>query len=370
MDAYLDCLEIELAGRLQTPQPMATLFLGGGTPTHLPVEQLSRLLKLLSYWLPVAAGGEYSCEGNPLDCSQDRLEGLRAAGVNRLSLGGQSFDDAKLRQLERDHTGQQLRQALRVASGYFDNLSLDLIFAAPNETLAVWRDDLARALDSPIRHLSTYGLTIERGAAFYGRMLHGQLSEVDSDAQLEMYLLAIQQLTAAGWQHYEVSNFCQPGFNCHHNRTYWQGEPWWGLGPGAASFLPSRLDVSARWPSDPRLAPADAASPSSWVRSTNHRSTTQYIRRLRSGAGAVVERDVLDLEQLVRERVVFGLRQMAGVSLAELSQQLGGSVRDLLEPYLGRYLQQGWLELSGDRLRLTRSGLVISDSLWPDLLQP
>lgn len=369
IDDYLNCLELELSRRLSAPWPVQTLFLGGGTPTHLSSSQLQRLLKLLGNWLPMQAGCEFSVEANPLDCTESCLANLRSAGVNRLSLGGQSFSDDKLRTLERDHCGSQLMAALDLAKDYFQNLSLDMIFAVPGESLDQWQEDLRYALGSPIAHLSTYGLTIERGANFFGRTLRGSLAELDSEAQLSMYRLAIEQLTLAGWQHYEVSNFSKPDYACRHNQVYWQGKYWWGFGPGAASFLPTSMATDVLPQNDtPASCQAQSIHTQS-VRMTNHRSTTQYLRRLQQGDSPVGEIELIDRQQAVRERLVFGLRQRAGIDLSELDQLYGSNARQLFEPYLSRNIDLGFFELSGTQLRLTESGLVISDGLWPDLLE-
>ena len=269
------CAGARIAQTLSTPQPVETLFLGGGTPTHLQPSELEQLLRTVVQWLPLAPEGEFSCEANPLDCNPERLQILREFGVNRISLGGQSFDDGKLRQLERDHSGAELRQALERCAESFSRVSLDLIFAVPDETLETWKGDLASALASPVGHLSTYGLTIERGAAFYGRMLHQQLTELTAEHQLEMYRHAIDELSARGWEHYEVSNFaCTDHARCRHNEAYWLGHPWWAFGPGAASF-------------------EHAADGESFVRRVNHRSTTAYLRKVQSNQSPIAESERL-----------------------------------------------------------------------------
>ena len=346
--AYLDALDGEMAARLEAPIEVDTIFLGGGTPSHLAPGALRTLLERVGRWLKLAPGGEYSCEANPLDCDDDRLELLRGHGVNRLSLGGQSFNDEKLRRLERDHDGRALSAALDRAASYFPRVSLDLIFAAPAETLSVWREDIARAQSSPIGHLSTYGLTIERGSAFYGQALRARIVELEQESQLAMYAHAIDALVARGWEHYEVSNFALTGQVCRHNESYWLGRPWWGFGPGAASFL---FD-------DRRRA----------TRRVNHRGTIAYIRRQLAGQEVAVESETLTREDRVRERLVFGLRRLAGVTWRELEAAWGSPARPLFEPWITRYLERGWLEQTGDSLRLTREGLYVSDGLWPDLL--
>lgn len=353
MSAFLEAIELEMARTLVHPREVDTLFLGGGTPTHLPPELLGRLLETLARWLRPVGQFEFSCEANPLDCDRQRLRILADAGVNRLSLGGQSFSDRKLKVLERDHSGLQLRHALAECAATFDNLSLDLIFAAPQETLREWERDLELAMQSPVHHLSTYGLTIERGSAFFGRTLRRELCELEPDLQLAMYQHTIDSLTQHHWEHYEVSSFAHAGYRCRHNQAYWLGEPWWAFGPGAASFTANDQGVM--------------------VRAVNQPSTTGYLKRVLSGDSAVKESEPLSIEERVRERLVFGLRQLGGVDLLELDQLLGQPAQPLFEPYVTEYVARGWLEWDArelSRLRLTRDGLMISDSLWPDLLAP
>lgn len=342
VEPFLDALERELAG-LERPRPVDTLFWGGGTPTYLKPGQLERLIELSRQWLPLAAGGEWSCEANPLDCTTEKLQQLRDAGVTRLSVGGQSFNDQKLKLLERDHTGQQLSDTLQTARTLFPSLSLDLIFATPGETLANWQADLGAALAHAVDHVSTYGLTIEKGSAFFGRQLRGELTSVEESLELEMYQTAIERLTAAGLEHYEVSNFAQPGHRCRHNEAYWLGSPWLAFGPGAAGF--------------------DGRS-----RTVNHRSLHTYLRRVLSGESPVAERDEIDDEQQVRERFVFGMRRLQGIEWDALATPRFPQPQTLFEPYLSRALAAGWFVREGERIRLSSAGLVISDALWPDFL--
>ena len=341
---FLNAVELEMDRTLeQTDVELDTLFLGGGTPSHLSAGDLGRLLEMLRRKFVLGEGWEFSCEVNPLDCTAEKLELLRGGGVNRLSIGGQSFQPRKLHRLGRDHSGEQLRDAMQRTTASFANVSLDLIFAAPGETLAEWRADLEATIAFGPQHISTYGLTVERGSAFYGQAKRGRIIELDDDLQLAMYELAIDRLSAAGYEHYEVSSFARPGFQCRHNTAYWLGEPWWAFGPGAASFIGS-------------------------VRAVNHRSTTTYIRRVLAGQSPVAESESLSAEQVLRERLVFGLRRLAGIDLAELSKGWGGDCEPLFAPVLDEYISGGWLSRAGDQVRLTRAGLVVSDSLWPRFL--
>lgn len=342
-DAYLDALERELAG-LGQPRPVETLFLGGGTPTRLRGGRLAQLLSLARHWFPLAPGGEWSCEANPADLDRDTARCLAAAGVNRLSLGGQSFRNQTLAVLERDHTGAQLAEAIDLARQHFPSVALDLIFAVPGQSLADWRDDLRRARESGVQHVSTYGLTFEKGAAFWGRLARGELPRADEELERQQFLAAIDELTAAGIVHYEVSNFARPGHACRHNEAYWAGEEYFAAGPGAARYVAGRREV-------------------------NHRSTSTWIRRLLAGQSPVAEREALAPEDRAREALVFGLRRMRGIRLAEFAVRFGFDALALGGRALARQIERGSLEERDGWLRLTRQGLCISDSIWPHLLR-
>lgn len=340
---YLEALGRELAS-LGPPAEVDTLFFGGGTPTHLPPPELQRLLKTVLRQFPLAAGAEFSVEANPVDLDESRLGLLTEYGVTRVSLGAQSFAPDKLALLERDHTPANIAQAFAGARRHVAQVSLDLIFAAPGETLAAWKDDLTHAVRLRPDHVSTYGLTFERGTRFHARRLHHELSEADEELQRQMYLTAIDTLTAAGLEHYEVSNFARPGARCRHNEIYWTGGSFFAVGTGAARYIDGRREV-------------------------NHRSTTTYIRRVLAGQSPVAETEQLGPEDAARERLVFGLRRLQGIDLAEFERQTGFGVVQLGGLELARHINSGRLERSSSRLRLTREGLVVSDAIWPDLLR-
>jgi oxygen-independent coproporphyrinogen-3 oxidase len=339
IESYLAALQRELSW-LGQPQPVQTLFVGGGTPTHLPAAQLARLLALLQRWFPLLPGGEWSVEANPVDLDAARLDVLGQAGITRISLGVQSLAPHKLAVLERDHDAACVARAVATARQVAASVSLDLIFGVPGETLADWHRDLQAALDLQPDHLSTYGLTWEKGARFWARRLRGQLAPLDEETERAMYEAAIDRLTAAGMEHYEVSNFARPGHRCRHTEVYWRREPFFGVGPGAARLIGGRREV-------------------------NHRSTTMYLRRVLAGQSPVQEAEQLGPEDAARERLVLGLRQMEGVDLAAFQEATGFSVFQLGGEALLQMLRQGLLELTDGRLRLTRQGLLVSDALWP-----
>jgi oxygen-independent coproporphyrinogen-3 oxidase len=340
--SFLDALSVELR-LLGNRRRVETIYIGGGTPTLLSIPQLQRAIEEIAKWLELDATGEFTIEANPNDLELDKVNALVALGCNRLSLGVQSFQPEKLRFLERQHTPSQARQAIAMAL-QCGKACVDLIFGVPGETLEAWQQDLEQAIESGAQHISTYGLTYEKGARFWSLQSQKRIQPVDEHVELDMYLAAIDRLTQAGYEHYEVSNFAKPGYRSRHNSVYWSQNRWWAFGPGAARFVGR-------------------------TRSVNHRSTTSYIRRLLQGASAVAESELLTDEQMLREQTVFGLRQLQGIAWPLSTPTHLSRVQFDIETTIQGYCDQGWLACENDRLRLTRSGLVISDSLWPRLLE-
>jgi oxygen-independent coproporphyrinogen-3 oxidase len=343
IERYLLAIERELQS-LGEPREVDTLFMGGGTPTHLPDAELRRLLALVWQWFPLAAGHEFSVEANPADMSERLVSTLAEYGVNRISLGAQSFAADKLRLLERDHCGTDVARAVGLARAGIAAVSLDLIFGVPGETLEMWRADLSAALALGPDHVSTYGLTFERGTPFWSRLTKGELCRIDEDLERAMYLSAIESLSAAGFEHYEVSNFARPGRRCRHNEAYWAGAPYFAIGPGAARYVDGR-------------------------RETNHRSTTTYLNRLLDGRSPVGESETLSPEDRAREGLVFGLRRLEGVDRRKFFERTAFEVDPLVGEPLRRFVKLGLLADDGERIRLTREGLLVSDGIWPSFLR-
>lgn len=342
IEVYLDALERELS-LLGEPREVETLFFGGGTPTHLEPEQLRRLLQLVLTWHPLAAGYEFSVEANPVDLTREKTAVLAEQGVTRISLGAQSFQPDKLQLLERDHRRAEIERAFTFARQQVASVSLDLIFGTPGETLDAWQSDLDAALALEPDHISTYGLTFERGTAFWGRLLKGELSPSDEAVEADMYGAAIDRLSAAGFEHYEVSNFARPGQRCRHNEVYWLGGEYYAAGPGAARSIDGR-------------------------RETNHRSTTTWIKRIRAGLSPVQESEVLPPEDKAREALVFGLRRLEGIDRVRFVQRTGYTVDALVGEKLRQFVALGLLTDDGQQVRLTRQGLFVSDSIWTEFL--
>jgi oxygen-independent coproporphyrinogen-3 oxidase len=202
---------------------------------------------------------------------------------------------------------------------------------------------LQQAIDTGVPHISTYGLTFERGTQFWSRRLHGELQSLDDELERDMYALAIDLLTAAGYEHYEVSNFAKPGHRCRHNETYWSGDPFFAVGPGAARFVNGRREI-------------------------NHRSTTTYIKRMLAGQSPVAEVDELSPRERASELLVVGLRRLQGVHRTVFVARSGFTIDELAGKTIERFVAQGLLSDDGQTVQLTRAGLFISDSLWPELL--
>ncbi|MDZ4782724.1 MAG: radical SAM family heme chaperone HemW [Planctomycetia bacterium] len=343
IEPYLAAIAKELSW-LETPRPVDTLFIGGGTPTHLPPRELDRLLALARQWFPLSDGYEFSVEANPIDIDGKRVAVLAAAGVTRVSLGAQSFRLEKLRLLERDHTAEVIQTAVDLLRPAVRSLSLDLIFGAPGETLDDWQAELAAALRLRPDHVSTYGLTFERGTTFYSRRSHGSIQQLGEDVERTMYEYAIDTLTSTGFEHYEVSNFARPNHHCRHNKVYWNADSYFAAGPGAARYV-------------------------NGVRETNHRSTLAYLKRIEQGASPVAESETLDPEDRAREALVLGLRRLDGVPQEEFAARFEFTVEELGGASLTTHLKHGLLEIQDDRLQLTREGLLVSDALWGEYLR-
>lgn len=342
--AYLHALATELSW-LQTPRPVETLYLGGGTPTRLAPVELDGLLTLARRWFPPLPGvaPEWTVEANPGDLSEEKVRLLAERGVTRVSLGVQSLNEAKLRRLERDHSPEQVRGAVEALHDAGLAVAIDLIFAAPGEALEAWRNDLAAAIALGSSHVSTYGLTFEKGTTFWSRRGRGELAELEDDLQRAMYEEAIDSLAEVGFEHYEVSNFARPGARSRHNEAYWTGRPWHAAGPGAARYVAG-------------------------VRETNHRSTFTWLKRVETGESPVAEREELSPKEIAHERLVFGMRRLQGVSRRDFAEATGYEIDTLAGEAIARFVAAGLLIDDGASVRLSREGLMVSDSLWPELL--
>jgi oxygen-independent coproporphyrinogen-3 oxidase len=342
IDLYIEALGAELA-LLGEPQPVRTLFLGGGTPTHLSARQLERLLCLATRWLPLEPGHEFTVEANPGTLDPDRVRVLARHGVNRVSLGAQSFHPHLLRTLERNHEPADVPHAVELVKGRIALVSLDLIFGVPGQTLAEWDADLRQALALEPDHLSTYGLTYEKGTRLWKQQERGEVRPLDEEAELELYLHALDTLEAAGFEHYEISSFARPGRRCRHNQVYWANEAYFGFGVGAARYVKGCREV-------------------------NTRSLEGYLRKALAGEPAAFQSETLAPEERARETISVQLRRAEGVQRPGFARQTGFDLDDLAGPTIGRHVRLGLLADDGERVYLTRQGKCVADVLVRDFL--
>ncbi len=318
-------------------EDLQTVYFGGGTPTVLPDDDLIRLLNTLRERFGVAKSAEVTIEANPGTVSLRGLKMLRNAGFNRISLGIQSFDDDFLRRIGRTHSRQQAIAAYNYArEAGFDNTGVDLIFALPGQTVSHWASTLDGVMEQGLRpeHVSLYELSIEEGTRFAELCATGKLPEVDEELRLEMYECAIERLTRAGYEHYEVSNFALPGFRSRHNMTYWRNEPYYGFGAGATSYMDG---TRSRRVSEPR----------------------EYIEAVGSGVDLMEFSETLSPIARLGETIIQGLRMLQGVDLDYVKTQTGLDPRLVYQTEIESLLSRGLIEVTNDRLRVTHAGLLL-----------
>ncbi|WP_255568164.1 radical SAM family heme chaperone HemW [Ruficoccus sp. ZRK36] len=342
IDRYLEGVASEAAAML-TGRPVETIFWGGGTPGLLPAEDLRRLGETLLKQLP-GPPREWSVEMAPSAVKPDKAAALREIGVNRISMGVQSFDDALLDKLGRQHRANQIYRAwetLREAG--FDNINLDLMFALPGQSREQWLADLNEAIRLAPEHISTYCLTFEEDTALWVKLSEGKLRR-DVPQEAELYQLSWETLEAAGYAQYEVSNFARPGHACIHNLNTWKMTEWVGLGPSAASQLGGR-------------------------RFANVANLDQWLAGIEKGLPARVDEVDLTPSILATDTLIFGLRMNAGVDLAKLEADWPDIDLSAVRPWAQTLVAEGLALLEGNSLRLTPEGRLLADRVGADALE-
>jgi oxygen-independent coproporphyrinogen-3 oxidase len=342
VERYFAALEKECE-RIVAPLEIETLYVGGGTPSHLGPAGLRRLFRLVQARCVFVPGGEVTVEANPHDVTAEFVRAALECGVSRISLGSQSLDAATLRSLDRDHAPDDVRRATGLLRRAGLTINLDLMTAAPGQSLASVEKDLEAVLALAPEHVSVYCLTWEKGTAFEAARQRGKLSRVPDEVERTMFETAIDRLEAGGYEHYEVSNFARPGFRCRHNEAYWDLRSWEAVGPGAARF-------------DGR------------TRITNHRSTTTWMNKVLAGDHATGDVDAMTSEQAARERLVVGLRRRVGMGRTDFRSASGHDLDRIAGPAVARWVAAGLATDDGHTVRLTRAGLLVSDTLWAEVL--
>jgi oxygen-independent coproporphyrinogen-3 oxidase len=342
MELYVDAVAAELA-TLETPQPVQTIFIGGGTPTYLSAQQLERLLSAVRRWLILADDGEFTVEANPGTLDAVKVAMLADHGVNRVSLGAQSFHPHLLKVLERDHTPADVPRAVDCIRKCIPFVSLDLIFGVPAQTLREWMDDLELALALEPDHVSTYGLTYEKGTRLWKQRRRGELQSLDEEAELALYLHALDRLAATGFEHYEISNHALPGRRSRHNQVYWANHAYFGFGMGAARYILGRREL-------------------------NTRDLQTYLRRALAGEAPTFQSETLEPEPRARETMAVQLRRSEGIDRRSFREQTNFELDALAGAALAQHVELGLLEDDGVRVYLTRKGKCVADAVVRNLL--
>ncbi|MBN3949920.1 MAG: coproporphyrinogen III oxidase [Nostoc sp. NMS7] len=341
---YVEVLCKEIAMTPAFGQPLKTIFFGGGTPSLLSIEQLQGIVTELEKHFGIASGAEISMEIDPGTFDLAHIAGYRSAGVNRVSLGVQAFQAELLQTAGRSHSVEDIFVAMELIHQVeIPEFSLDLISGLPHQSLAQWQDSLAKAVALVPTHISIYDLTIEPGTAFGRYYKPGDTPLPTDEATVKMYQMGQQILTDAGYEHYEISNYAQPGHQCRHNRVYWENRPYYGFGMGAASYVDGK-------------------------RFTRPRKTREYYQWVQ--AGGAIDCDLTPPKEVLLETLMLGLRLAEGVSLAALAEAFGEEKVEEICRCLQPYVDQGWVEVGGGRLRLIDPhGFLFSNVVLAELFE-
>lgn len=316
-----------------------SIFFGGGTPSIVPAEYIVATLNLLKHHIAFAQDVEITLEANPGTLTMEKLRAYRSAGVNRLSIGVQSFSDDLLRRLGRIHNGAQAAEAVRMAhAAGFENISIDLMYALPDQTMKAWQDTLHAALELPLAHISAYSLIVEEGTPMHRWVQAGSVRLPDDDTVNEMQRMAAHLLQKHGFARYEISNYARSGFESRHNITYWQGGEYLGLGSAAHSLL-----NNARFSNPPELP--------------------RYLAGER-----MLDRTERSLQDRLEERLMLETRMTRGLDLAHWRSEFGDDLLKSKALAIRKLENYGLIEIENDFLRLTRFGLELQDSVVLELL--
>ena len=341
--------EMRLAAREATPQkPLQSIYFGGGTPSLLEPAQVSRVIAEADRLFGLSAQAEITLEANPGTVDSERLAGFLGAGVNRLSLGVQSFADHLLETLGRIHSAQQARDAFSAArSAGFANIGIDLINALPGQTGQMWQEDLLRALQLAPEHISVYGLSLEEQTPFAERYVEDSPLLPDDELAASMFEKADTLLTAGGYEHYEIANYARPGFRSGHNSGYWQRDGYLGLGAGAHSFLRNE-PYGSRFGNTPEI--------------------DKYVAAIQRGDLARLEATPLSREDAMAEFMYLGLRMADGVEFSDFEQEFGISPEKLYASIFDELVPAGFLGRGRSSIRLTRRGMLLSNQVFARFL--
>jgi len=336
VDSYLEHLLQEFHS--YDIQKLRTLYIGGGTPTALSAPQLEVLLDGLTKNLDLSVLEELTIEANPGDLDADKIAILKNSAVNRVSLGVQTFDDKMLKKIGRSHLEKDIYENIdRLKLAGFDNISIDLIYALPGQTMDQVKDNVAKAIALDIPHMSLYSLILENHTVFMNRMRRGKLPLPKEELEAEMFEYIISKLEKAGFEHYEISNFSKPDFESRHNLMYWDNAEYYGIGAGASGYV-------------------------NGIRYKNHGPIRHYLKAVEEGNARINEEHLSQREQM-EEEMFLGLRKKSGVSMARFEEKFERSFQELYGDIVKDLIQQGLMQIDGDRVRMTKRGLFLGDTV-------
>lgn len=336
------CREMELR-KNYIREPFSTIYLGGGTPSLLDEAELTKLFLYINNVYDVDRNAEITMECNPDDITPEFTNMLNRLPINRVSMGAQTFADSRLRLLHRRHNSDEVKHAVKLLrEAGIKNISIDLMFGFPDESLSQWKEDISAALALNVEHISAYSLMYEENTPLWKMLDTGKVKEIDEELSLTMFKELVCQLTDAGYEHYEISNFARPGYRSRHNSSYWHQVPYIGLGAAAHSF-----DLNSR----------------QW----NVADLKLYIEEINNGI-IPMEREELDNDTTFNDIITTALRTSDGIDLNAMETRLGKRYRNTLISAAGKHIEQGLLEIRHDRLRLTSEGIFISDMVMSDLM--
>lgn len=337
------CKELELRRDYVKGEAIDTIYFGGGTPSQLSPNDFNRIFAAIHEHYRISPDAEITMEANPDDLSDKYLESVRTLPFNRLSIGIQSFNDQELGFLKRRHSARRAEEVvLQCKSMGYDNISIDLMYGLPNQTMDIWTKNLDAAISLDVNHISSYHLIYEQGTRLYRMFKIGDVKPVDEDLSVDMFSLMIDRLSSAGFEHYEISNFARNGLYSKHNTSYWLGKIYLGVGPAAHSYD----GLNRAW---------------------NIASISKYIKSLYDG-GLNIETEYLDQHTRYNDFILTGMRTKWGVNLNVLEQQFGNQMKIYCLDNATKYMNQGYLTNEDNILKLTRSGIFISDGIMSDLM--
>ncbi|WP_075618133.1 radical SAM family heme chaperone HemW [Paenisporosarcina indica] len=347
VDEYIEALGMEMKMFIEKYQDrlhIETIFLGGGTPTALSAEQLQRLFELIKQHIPQQHLMEFTSEANPDELTRDKLVVMKDNGINRLSLGVQSFDEDLLTRLGRTHSNEHVYETIQMAKDIgFSNISIDLMYGLPGQTMDQWKDTLAKALELNLPHYSAYSLIVEPKTVFYNLMTKGKLILPGEDLEADMYEVLMSEMDSNGIQQYEISNFAKPGYYSRHNNLYWDNVSYAGFGAGAHGYAKG-------------------------IRYSNIGPIKKYMDQVADGEFPLNHTHEVTRKEQMEEEMFLGLRKVDGVNKKHFKEKFGIAMEEVYEQEISKHITSGSMVVLNDAVALTKKGRFIGNEIFQSFL--